>query len=45
MKTLEQRLGIVEQHIKNNDYKVMIIGLGSVGSYLLDYLMSKNDLL
>lgn len=43
MKTLEQRLSIVEQHIKNNDYKVMIIGLGSVGSYLLDYLMSKND--
>ena len=43
MKTLEQRLKVVEEHIKNNDIKIMIIGLGSVGSYLLDYLVSKND--
>ncbi len=43
MKTLAERLETVEQHIKENDIKVMIIGLGSVGSYLLDYLISEND--
>ena len=43
MKSLDQRLGVVEQHVKNNKMKVMIIGLGSVGAYLLDYLMSRND--
>lgn len=43
MKSLEQRLQVVEAHVKNDRIKVMIIGLGSVGSYLLDYLVSKND--
>ena len=43
MKTLTERLAIVEQHVKENNVKVMIIGLGSVGTYLLDYLVSKND--
>ena len=43
MKSLEQRLQVVEEHVRNNKIKVMIIGLGSVGSYLLDYLVSKND--
>ncbi len=43
MKTLEQRLQIVEQHINSGNIKVMIIGLGSVGAYLLDYIISKND--
>lgn len=43
MKSLDQRLKIVEEHVKNSKIKVMIIGLGSVGSYLLDYLMSRND--
>lgn len=43
MKPLTERLAVVEDHIKNNKIKVMIIGLGSVGSYLLDYLISKND--
>lgn len=43
MKTLAERLKIVEQHVKNNSIMVMIIGLGSVGSFLLDYLISKND--
>lgn len=27
----------------NNQYTIMILGLGSVGNYLLDYLVSKND--
>lgn len=43
MKTLTERLAIVEQHVKENNIKVMIIGLGSVGTYLLDYLISRND--
>lgn len=43
MKTLQERLGIVEKHIKDNNVKIMIIGLGSVGAYLLDYLISRND--
>ena len=43
MKTLAQRLQFVEEHVKNGKIKVMIIGLGSVGAYLLDYLISMND--
>ena len=43
MKTLVERLAVVEKHVKENSISVMIIGLGSVGAYLLDYLISKND--
>lgn len=43
MRTLQERLKIVESHVNEKNIKVMIIGLGSVGSYLLDYLISKND--
>ena len=43
MKTLQERLKHVEQHVNQGRVKVMIIGLGSVGAYLLDYLISKND--
>ena len=43
MKSLQNRLGAVENHVKNNRITVMIIGLGSVGTYLLDYLVSRND--
>ncbi len=43
MKTLQERLKVVEKHVNENNIKVMIIGLGSVGAYLLDYLISKND--
>ena len=43
MKTLQERLSTVEKHIKENNITVMIIGLGSVGTYLLDYLVSRND--
>ena len=43
MKSLQERLGLVEQHIRKENIKIMIIGLGSVGAYLLDYLISKND--
>ena len=43
MKKIEERLKVVEEHVQKDSIKVMIIGLGSVGSYLLDYLVSKND--
>lgn len=43
MKNLEERLQIVERHIKKSEITVMILGLGSVGTYLLDYLVSRND--
>ena len=43
MKTLTERLRAVEKHINEKCIKIMIIGLGSVGSYLLDYLISLND--
>ncbi len=43
MKSLQKRFEVVEKHIKENNIKIMIIGLGSVGTYLLDYLVSRND--
>lgn len=43
MKTLKERLAIVEKHVNEGNAKVMIIGLGSVGAYLLDYLISRGD--
>lgn len=43
MKSLQTRLCSIEEHIRNNAVTIMIIGLGSVGTYLLDYLVSRND--
>ena len=43
MKSLNERLQIVEEHVKNDEITIMIIGLGSVGTFLLDFLVSKND--
>ena len=43
MKILDERLQVVEKHVKDDDITIMIIGLGSVGTYLLDFLVSKND--
>ncbi|MBE6016189.1 MAG: hypothetical protein E7233_01085 [Lachnospiraceae bacterium] len=43
MKSLENRLKTIEEHVKSDSIKVMIIGLGSVGAYLMDYLISRND--
>lgn len=43
MKTLDERLKIVEKHVNDDEITIMIIGLGSVGTYLLDFLVSKND--
>lgn len=41
MKALESRLCELRNH--DGQIKVMIIGLGSVGNYLLNYLMSMQD--
>ena len=43
MKLLQERLQNIEKHVKNDEITIMIIGLGSVGTYLLDYLVSRND--
>lgn len=43
MKTLNEKLDILRDNISNRKVRIMIMGLGSVGSYLLDYLMSTSD--
>ncbi len=43
MKRLDERLKVIERHINGDDITVMIIGLGSVGTYLLEYLVSRGD--
>lgn len=43
MKTLNEKLGLLKNNIKSRKARIMIIGLGSVGSYLLDYLLSYGD--
>ncbi|MCI9359737.1 MAG: NAD-dependent epimerase/dehydratase family protein [Hungatella sp.] len=43
MKTLQERLAMLEKHVKDGNITVLIFGLGSVGTYLLDYLISRND--
>ena len=36
MKTTSEKLNILRKEIRNRKVKIMIIGLGSVGNYLLD---------
>lgn len=43
MKMLDEKLNLLRTELKSRKVKVMIIGLGSVGNYLLDYLMSAKD--
>lgn len=43
MKFLNEKLQLVREHDRAGQIKVMIVGLGSVGNYLLDYLMSLGD--
>lgn len=43
MNTLEHKLTRLKEEISNRNVKIMIMGLGSVGMYLLDYLMSLGD--
>ena len=41
MKTLESRLSALRKN--GGQVRVMILGLGSVGNYLLNYLLSMQD--
>lgn len=43
MKTLEEKLNILRREGHSRKIRIMIMGLGSVGMYLLDYLMSSKD--
>ena len=44
MKTINEKLGLLNSKLDNKEtVKIMIIGLGSVGCYLLDYLVSLSD--
>lgn len=43
MKTLDERLNILKSNMESGKVKIMIMGLGSVGTYLLDYLLSCKD--
>lgn len=43
MKTTNEKLDILNEKIKQGNIKIMIMGLGSVGLYLLDYILSKSD--
>ncbi|MDE7177472.1 MAG: saccharopine dehydrogenase NADP-binding domain-containing protein [Lachnospiraceae bacterium] len=43
MKTLNERLNRLKNELEIRKARIMIIGLGSVGNYLLDYLVSTGD--
>ena len=43
MKNLNEKLNILRDVMAERKVRIMIMGLGSVGSYLLDYLMSTAD--
>lgn len=43
MKSLAQKLSVLQQHVADGRICIMIMGLGSVGSHLLEYLLGCND--
>lgn len=43
MYQLDEKLEFLKREIKKRKIKIMIVGLGSVGNYLLDYLMSTGN--
>ncbi len=43
MKTTSEKLNILRSNLRDRKARIMIIGLGSVGNYLMDYLMSTSD--
>ena len=43
MKNLQEKLQTIRTEAPNRKIRIMIIGLGSVGNYLLDYLMSSGN--
>lgn len=43
MKSMNEKLNIMRKRLRNRNARVMIIGLGSVGNYLLNDLLSASD--
>ncbi len=43
MRILEKKLNLLKGELRNRKARIMIMGLGSVGNYLLDYLLSAQD--
>ncbi len=43
MKTLDEKLNLLRHNLPGQKTKIMIMGLGSVGAYLLDYLLSAGN--
>lgn len=43
MKELGVKLTALKEHLEEKNVTIMIMGLGSVGTYLLDYLLNQND--
>ena len=43
MKTINEKLAVLKKELTQRKARIMIIGLGSVGNYLFDYLMSAGD--
>ena len=43
MKILDEKLNNLRRELQSRKVRIMIIGLGSVGNYLLDYLLSSGD--
>lgn len=43
MKAVEKRLELLQKRVKDGKITIMILGLGSVGQYLLNYLVSTGD--
>lgn len=43
MLNLDEKLNNLKEQLKSRKVKIMIVGLGSVGCYLLDYLLSDAD--
>ena len=43
MKTLNEKLNGLRRELRDRKARVMILGLGSVGNYLLDYILSSGD--
>jgi len=43
MKSLNEKLNLLKENLTKRRPKIMIIGLGSVGLYLLDYIISSNE--
>lgn len=43
MRSLDEKLNVLRDKLQNQNVRVLILGLGSVGNYLLNYLLSAQD--